>query len=160
MYRRVIRTSLIVSVVIARALTVSFADERSETLDREATQIYQQVFSPFCPGRSLNDCPSSKATELKTEMRQKLESGVSSDEILKDVFARYGDKYRTVPRFQGVGALVWLVPIGFVVAGLLLAMGVSSSRKKRAPAPTGSDVKSQLSDADRKRIEDELSKLD
>ena len=160
MYRRVIRISLVVGVVIACVPTLCFADERSEALDREASQIYQQVFSPFCPGRSLNDCPSSKATELKTEMRQKLEAGVASEEILKEVFARYGDKYRTVPPFQGVGALVWLVPIGFVVVGLLLALGVSSSRKRRAPVSTGPNVKTQLSDADRTRIEDELSKLD
>jgi cytochrome c-type biogenesis protein CcmH len=154
------RRTLMVSALIAGTLSVCIADERSEALDREATQIYQQVFSPFCPGRSLNDCPSAKATELKTEMRQKLESGTSSEEILKDVFARYGDKYRTVPRFQGVGALVWLVPIGFVVIGLGIAMGVSSSRKKRSLVSTGPDVKNKLSEADLKRIEEELSNLD
>ena len=135
------------------------ADERSEALDRESTNLYQQVFSPFCPGRSLNDCPSSKAGELKDEMRAELEAGKSPEVILNEVFQKYGDQYRAVPQFSGVGVLVWLVPIGFVAIGLAVAVGVSISRKKTASAAV-SQNKPALSADEERRVQEELSKLD
>jgi len=135
------------------------ADERSEALDREATSLYQQVFSPFCPGRSLNDCPSSKAAELKDEMRAELEAGKSPDVILNEVFQKYGDQYRAIPPFAGVGILVWLVPIGFVAIGFIVAVLVSSSRKKSATASSGATA-SHLSKEEEQRVQEELSKLE
>lgn len=160
MFRRValISISLFASILVASGHVG--ADERSEALDREATTMYQQVFSPFCPGRSLNDCPSSKATALKDEMRAKLETGVPPSEILKEVFATYGDQYRAVPPFAGVGALVWLVPIGFVVIGLLVALRVSIRRKRIESPSSGTAAMGTLSAEDERRIQEELSKLD
>ena len=116
--------ALFVMILLLCAPSFARADANSEALDKQSYEMYQQVFSPFCPGRSLNDCPSSKAHELKLEMRQKLEQGVPPDQILQAVFSRFGDKYRAVPLFEGIGTMVWLAPIGFVVVGLTLAVAV------------------------------------
>jgi cytochrome c-type biogenesis protein CcmH len=155
----------IVAIVILAAVAVvapvvgALGDERSDELDREATSVYQQVFSPFCPGRSLNDCPSSKASELKDELRAKLEAGMPSEEILKEVFQRYGDQYRTVPVFAGVGTLVWIAPIAFVALGLLVALAVSMGSKKPASVPMRTES-TKLTPEAQQRIKDELAKLD
>jgi cytochrome c-type biogenesis protein CcmH len=149
----------VIALCVALSVSVAHADERSELLDRQATTLYQQVFSPFCPGRSLNDCPSSKAGELKDQMRAELEAGKAPEVILNEVFQKYGDQYRAVPQFSGVGMFVWLVPMAFVAIGLMIAIGVSGRRKKRA----GSDVVSnapELSAEEERRIEDELSRLE
>jgi cytochrome c-type biogenesis protein CcmH/NrfF len=159
MYRSVITFLVALVAAISVGAPQLLADERSEALDREATNLYQQVFSPFCPGRSLNDCPSSKAGELKDEMRAELEAGKSPEVILNEVFQKYGDQYRAVPQFSGVGVLVWLVPIGFVAIGLAVAVGVSISRKKTASAGVSSS-KPALSADEERRIQEELSKLD
>lgn len=159
MYRSVTNLLLALAATILIGAVPVHADERSEALDRQATTIYQQVFSPFCPGRSLNDCPSSKAGELKDEMRAELEAGKSPEVILNEVFQKYGDQYRAVPQFSGVGVLVWLVPIGFVAIGLAVAVGVSISRKKTASALVPSSKPALSADQER-RIQEELSKLD
>lgn len=150
---------LAIGAAVVSMITVAIADERSERLDREATSIYQQVFSPFCPGRSLNDCPSSKASELKDELRAKLESGSSAEEILREVFERYGDQYRAVPLFAGVGILVWLAPISFVALGLLIAVRVAKGAQASPSVAKGSEPSSITPEAAR-RIQEELSKLD
>jgi cytochrome c-type biogenesis protein CcmH/NrfF len=93
-------------------------------------------------------------------MRAKLETGVPPSEILKEVFATYGDQYRAVPPFAGVGALVWLVPIGFVVIGLLVALRVSIRRKRIESPSSGTAAMGTLSAEDERRIQEELSKLD
>ena len=135
------------------------ADERSDALDKQSYEMYQQVFSPFCPGRSLNDCPSSKAHEPKAEMREKLGQGVPQEQILGEVFDRFGDKYRAVPLFEGVGRWVWLAPICFLLLGLAVATGVAFRRKGSVSDSTRGSVPG-LSPELQRQIDDELSKLD
>lgn len=135
------------------------ADKRTQALDKQSYEMYQQVFSPFCPGRSLNDCPSSKAHELKVEMRVKLEQGVPEQQILSEVFEKFGDKYRAVPLFEGIGRWVWLAPMGFLLLGILIITGVVFRRKKSVFVPVktaDSAIPAQL----QRQIEEEISKLD
>ena len=117
------------------------------------------MFSPFCPGRSLNDCPSSKAADLKDEMRAQLEAGTPPEVVLQGVIDKYGEQYRAVPRFAGVGILVWLVPMGFVLIGLIAALVVSLGRKKATSVVNGASSDS-ISTEDERRIAEELAKLD
>lgn len=158
------KVAFVLLCAVAFASAGATADERTELLDKQSYELYQQVFSPFCPGRSLNDCPSSKAHELKLEMRAQLESGVPPQTVLEGVFAKFGEKYRAVPAYQGFGKLVWWVPFGFVALGLAIACGLVVRRRKR-----GSDEKSpassvnarpQLSPEMQAQIERELSSLD
>lgn len=160
-----IRNVLIVLVCVVASLSLSVeADERSELLDKQSYELYQQVFSPFCPGRSLNDCPSSKAHELKLEMRAQLENGVPPQTILEGVFAKFGEKYRAVPAYQGFGKLVWWVPFGFVALGLAIACGLVLRRRKQDPSarPSSSPMNgsSPISADIEAQIERELSSLD
>lgn len=161
MSRRIVAALLCIFVAIAPQIR---ADERKDALDKQAYDLYQQVFSPFCPGRSLNDCPSSKAHELKLEMRAQLESGVPPQTILEDVFAKFGEKYRAIPAYEGFGKLVWWVPLGFVLLGLVLAYGVVARRARRRSdeeSRTRSNTREpQLSADMQAEIERELSALE
>jgi len=149
------------SLCVALSVGTAYAaTPEGEALDRQATTLYQQVFSPFCPGRSLNDCPSSKAAELKDQMRAELEAGKAPDVILNEVFQKYGDQYRAVPQFSGVGMFVWLVPIGFVVTGLVVAIAASSRRKRRVSADNAHSSATALSAEEERRIQEELSRLE
>jgi len=140
------------------------ADERKEALDRQSYELYQQVFSPFCPGRSLNDCPSSKAHELKLEMRAQLENGVPPQTILEGVFAKFGEKYRAVPAYQGFGKLVWWVPLGFVLIGLVAAGALVVRRGRREVGArtlaSSTSAKPHISADIQAQLERELSELE
>jgi cytochrome c-type biogenesis protein CcmH/NrfF len=135
------------------------AQEPTEALQKKATSVYQEILSPFCPGRSLNDCPSSKAHELKTEIIQKLQSGVPEEQVLEEVFSSYGDQYRAIPRYAGFGRLVWLAPATFLLAGLFWAFAVMS-KKKRSMSAIEAGKAPALEPQLAKQIEEELSTLD
>ena len=145
----------IVNVVSAQPRT---SGDNAE-LDKRALLLYQQVMSPFCPGRALSDCPSSKAHDLKYEMRQKLESGTAPEVILAEVFAKYGDQYRAVPGFSGFALLAWLAPIAFLVGGLLLALRLASARRASAPS-SNSETDPQISESVQREIDEELSRIE
>jgi cytochrome c-type biogenesis protein CcmH/NrfF len=128
-------------------------------LDKQAWLLYQQVMSPFCPGRALSDCPSSKAHDLKFEMRKKLESGTPPEVILEEVFAKYGDQYRAVPGFSGFALLAWLAPLAFLVGGLLLALRLASSRRASATS-SQPQAHPEISESVQREIEEELSRIE
>ena len=92
-------------------------------------------------------------------MRAELEAGKAPEVVLNEVFQRFGDQYRAVPQFAGVGMFVWLVPIGFVVLGLAIAIGLSIRRNKGATTRSGV-ITSALSAEDEQRIQEELSRLE
>lgn len=128
---RVVASALLVCACVLVVARSACTQQLVGELDRQANQIYQQVFSPFCPGRSLNDCPSSKAHELKKEMRQKLEQGVPPQVVLEQVFEQYGDQYRAVPQYAGFGRLVWWAPVIFLALGLVVALVLARGKRVR-----------------------------
>jgi cytochrome c-type biogenesis protein CcmH len=155
---RIVTLILIGAMFLSREGVLE-AQETSSKLDAQAYEMYQQVLSPFCPGRSLNDCPSSKAHDLKDEMRQRLEQGVPPQEIIEEVFARFGDQYRAVPHYTGFGKLVWWVPLSFVAIGALLIVLLARG-KQRKDAETKAPRVSPLSDEQRRAIESELESFE
>ena len=139
-----------------------FAQEMSGAeLDKSAYSVYQQIFSPFCPGRSLNDCPSSKAHDLKMELREQLASGVSEQEVLDEVFKKYGDKYRAIPQYAGFGKLVWWIPLGFILLGGAVVLARSTGRGRDShQGSRQSEETVSLSSEVEAQIEKELSSMD
>lgn len=87
----------------------------AENVERTAESIYQEVLSPFCPGRALQDCPSKAASDLKLEIKSELEAGKSKEQVLDNLYKKFGDSIRAVPPFAGFGIFAWITPIVFLV---------------------------------------------
>ena len=155
---RSLKAALIVLVVSTGICSARDGNAQSE-IDRQAYELYQQVFSPFCPGRSLNDCPSSKAGELKAQMRAQLEQGVPPEVILDGVFQSFGEKYRAIPPYEGFGKLVWWAPIGFFIIGATLVMLVAR-RRSQGRAVDQSESLGQVDPRVQAEIDRELSSID
>lgn len=147
------------SLIMVLCIGMAHAVDSPEELDKKAYDLYQKVFSPFCPGRSLNDCPSSKAQELKAEMRGQLESGVPPEVILEGVFETFGQKYRAIPQYSGVGKLVWWVPLGFLGFGIVIVLLTALHRRKEGPQLVNSES-TALAPETKDAIEKELATFD
>jgi len=95
-------------------------------LSPEQVKIAQDIFgntmSPFCPGKLLEDCPSSAASELKDKIRARIVGGESEESINKYLFSVYGDAMRAAPKTSGFGLVAWLAPAVFLVLGLMIFM--------------------------------------
>jgi cytochrome c-type biogenesis protein CcmH/NrfF len=100
-----------------------FAQSRLAENELSAQKIFEFTMSPFCPGRSLKDCPSSQATELKNQIRQEIRAGKSEDEIFNELSLKYGESIRAVPDSRGVGVLAWIAPFAFLFFGALILTG-------------------------------------
>lgn len=91
-----------------------------QTNKQIAEEIYTETLSPYCPGRALKDCPSKKASELKNDILNKLNSGKTKQDVMSILIKRYGNHISALPENKGFGRLAWLLPPAFLISGLVL----------------------------------------
>jgi cytochrome c-type biogenesis protein CcmH len=125
----------------------------SPQLESETHDISGMVMSPFCPGRSLNDCPSSQATELRGQIYTLLEQGKSKDQVLNELYGQYGDQIRAMPKSEGFGLVGWASPFVFLFLGLtILLVWLKKHRPQELPTQKTTAISSEM----KKRIEEEI----
>lgn len=122
---------VVILLVLAAA---SFA--ASDPAARAARDLSGELMSPFCPGRTLADCPSPDAAHLRRQIEARLAAGESAEAIVAGFTDRYGEALLAAPRVRGWGMVAWIVPGGAVlVAGALVIVWL---RRHRAAAPASS----------------------
>lgn len=106
------------------------AQEQEGDAARRAHRLAQDLMSPFCPGRTLADCPSPEAAAVREQTRSLLDAGFSEQEIRALLSERYGDELVGVPR----SALGWSLPALALLAGAaaLVAFLRRGSRSRSA----------------------------
>ena len=118
--------------------------------------LSNDLMSPYCPGRALNDCPSPQAAELRAWIEEQERQGRTRVDVEAQVERLYGDVVLSAPRAQGWGLTAYLVPVGAILLG---GMGVLLvlSRRRRGPGPDDEEgpETAQRLDPELERIVDE-----
>lgn len=141
------------------AATGAVAQTPQEEVDREAGRLFDQVMSPFCPGRTLTNCPSPQAEVLRDGITERLRAGATPDEIWEDLYEVYGDQVRSIPRATGFNLLAWMIPGLFFAIGawlLIRWLRQPQSVAKPAPQPQAEQLDPELE----QRLQSELSELE
>lgn len=97
---------------------------------RRVRRLSDELRSPFCPGKTLMTCTSYQAFELRREMKEMIDQGLSDDEIMAILVERHGEEVRNPPQ-PWYTVLVPLLP--FLVLGGLLFWVVQRWRRRDAP---------------------------
>lgn len=114
---------LLLVATLTLGLSTAGADDTKDRVTKDrAKEIYYQIYSPYCPGRALADCPTEQATKLKDRIINELEAGKSKDAILGGLYSEFGDRIRAVPAAEGFGLLVWVIPILIIVIGAFVVI--------------------------------------
>jgi len=79
--------------------------------------LMRQIWSPYCKGVSLMECPSSKAENLRTEINSRIQAGEKFSDIYADLTSRYGPVLRMSPTMAGREGLAYWIP--WIVFGVL-----------------------------------------
>ena len=89
-------------------------------LDRRTMEIASLLRCPVCQGMSVADSPSTVALDMKAQVRELLARGYSEEQILSYFERSYGEFVRLKPKFSGVNALVWVLPLLALLIGVVL----------------------------------------
>jgi cytochrome c-type biogenesis protein CcmH/NrfF len=79
--------------------------------------LASDLMSPFCPGRTLADCPSPDAATLRAWILVQEAAGRSREDVETELLGRYGEQLLSRPRARGFGLTAYAIPIGVFVAG-------------------------------------------
>ena len=79
--------------------------------------LWSELMSPFCPGRTLADCTSGEAEQLRTWILVQASAGRGRDEVEAELVERYGDVILSAPRAEGIGLAAYLLPAGAFALG-------------------------------------------
>jgi cytochrome c-type biogenesis protein CcmH len=112
-------------------------------LDQRTNEVAGLLRCPVCQGLSVADSPSTMAQDMKHQVRELLARGYTQEQILAYFERSYGQFVLLKPKFQGVSALVWLLPIAALAFGAIVVFAktkqlsepVPESKPAPAPAP-------------------------
>ncbi|HEV7921677.1 MAG TPA: cytochrome c-type biogenesis protein CcmH [Thermoanaerobaculia bacterium] len=103
-------------------------------LDKRTAEIAQLLRCPVCQGLAIGDSPSIMAMNMKEQVRELLARGYSQEQILKYFEQSYGQFVLLKPKFQGVNALVWILPLAALLLGLGLILMKMNKLERPPPA--------------------------
>lgn len=150
---RIVRRSTFLLVVLGLALS-AYAADPTPAQEKVVRSISGSIFSPYCPGRTLEDCPSGSASELRKKIQDKVVAGESEASIYEYLFNLYGEQLRALPKAEGFGLVAWWGPVLFLVVGVL---GVVVWLR-RAPPHSGAASAPVLTDREQRRIQAEIER--
>ena len=121
------RIGLVVTTLalVAGGWTGTLAQEGSalpaEELDNLTARVAAQLRCPVCRNQSVLESSSGLAREMQSAIRERLESGESSDEVIAYFVQSYGEWILLKPEASGVSLLVYVLPaLALLGGGLLL----------------------------------------
>lgn len=126
------RRSSWVLLIVAIAALVALGSRTTPRTGYSEDHVYalaSQMKCLQCVGESVANSQAPIAIQMRTEIRDRLRSGRSDDEILSYFADRYGERVMLNPPASGLAALVWIVPV-VVVAGAVAAMAMAFVRAR------------------------------
>ena len=117
--------------------------------------VAQKVRCPTC-NTPLDVSNSPLASRMRAYIGDRIEAGWSEQRIIDGLVAQFGRDVLTTPDKSGFGLLAWVIPGVAVVGGLAALALVARAWSRRRPAPVAAPA---ISDADFRRVQDELDRL-
>jgi cytochrome c-type biogenesis protein CcmH/NrfF len=147
-------------LLLIAALASPAAAEGAPAADSPPSWAYDlanDLMSPFCPGRSLADCPSPDAASLRMWIVVQAVAGRSRADVEEELYAKYGEVMRSTPKAEGIGTTAYLIPIAVFAAGGVLVVWFLRRATRRAaaqPAPSAAALDPEVE----RRLDEALSR--
>ncbi|WP_237154991.1 cytochrome c-type biogenesis protein [Oryzibacter oryziterrae] len=127
----------IASLVLS--LTPAFAVDPSErladpALEDRARHLSEQLRCLVCQNQNIDSSDAQLAKDLRLLVRERIGHGDSDQQVLDFLVARYGDFVLLKPRFEGTGAVLWVLPPVLLLLGAAGALWAMRRRRQVAGA--------------------------
>jgi cytochrome c-type biogenesis protein CcmH len=125
---------LIVPVIALGVLLVGLWPGADSATDPEARayNLSVRLKCPICAGESLAGSQTDLAKDLRIRIADEIEAGSTDEEIIAMFVVNYGEQVLLDPPAAGWGIMLWAVPLGALVVGVVAIVGLR--RKDRDPA--------------------------
>jgi len=129
------RVGLLVAAALVAAALSSAAQPKPVSEDT-VHEVAARLRCVVCQNLSVADSPSEMAGQMRAIIRERLAAGESPDEVQRYFVQRYGEWILLSPPRRGFNLLVWLLPLVFVIAGLVVVAVLVRQWTRRPPGAT------------------------
>jgi cytochrome c-type biogenesis protein CcmH len=149
------------SVVLATLAVILLPALAPAAQQATLVDLEDEVMCPIC-GTLLELSNAPQAERQRALINRLIAAGKTKAEIKDALVAQYGREVLALPRGSGFNLSAYLVPvIGFVVAALALAIGITrwrraAGRRPKQPPSSGTEP----DDEDARRLAADLAKYD
>ena len=91
-----------------------------QELTQRTHEVAALVRCRVCQGMAVADSPAEMAVNMKAQVHELLSRGYTEEQILKYFELSYGQFVLLRPKFEGVNRLVWLLPAGALLLGVVI----------------------------------------
>jgi cytochrome c-type biogenesis protein CcmH/NrfF len=126
---------------LAAAVPSRAADPAPAAREQQAVDIEEGLMCYCgCTDLTVRVCNCGVAAEIKSDIRQRLASGQSSEEVVAAYVARHGAQIRSAPTRRGFDLLAWSMPfVAVFAAGWMVVSLIRRWRHAPHPPPTAAD---------------------
>jgi len=97
--------------------------------DKLKNKIYKNLRCVVCQGQTIYESNSDFAVDLKKLVEKKINNGETEQQIYSYLISRYGDWIVMTPKFNLSNVLLWIIPIGVFLIGLLTISKITRKSK-------------------------------
>jgi cytochrome c-type biogenesis protein CcmH len=133
---------LIAAVALGLFVAGGLSDGPAKTQQERVDEIARTVKCPVCAGESVAQSRNPTALAIRNEINEQLRDGRTAEEIRADLASRFGEDIDLVPPSEGLGSLVWALPVMaavLAVAGLVVVFRRWRREQRTTRGPTDED---------------------
>lgn len=113
-----------VCIALVIAASASFAQAPAPAtpdlaLEKHVLAVSEQLRCLVCQNQTIADSHADLAIDLRNQVREKIQQGMSDQDIYVYMVARYGDFVLYRPPLKNTTWLLWFGPFLFMVGGLV-----------------------------------------
>ena len=130
--RRLLACLLLALCPVLLALTPHETPLTAEQ-DARYRALIHELRCLVCQNQTIADSDADLASDLRTQVHERIAAGESDEQIRHYVTERYGDFVLYKPPFKSTTAVLWVGPFALVALGVLVFFFVVRRRKPQAP---------------------------
>ena len=121
---------LLVLALLATPLGAVQPDEilSDPALEARARDISAGLRCPVCRNESIDESNAAVARDLRLMVRERLVAGDTDAEVIAAVVSRFGEFILLKPDATGANLILWLAPVGLLMAGVAIALAAQRRR--------------------------------
>jgi len=141
--RRLLPWIALAAVVLATLAVVVWPDGGDASPSARVRSLAEEFRCPECEGLSVADSSAPTSRAMRADIRERVADGESDAEIRQAMIDRFGESVLLKPEGDGIGLLVWGLPVMAVVVGAG-GLGFALWRWRRQPAVHATDADEAL----------------
>lgn len=137
--------NFIMSLLIVLLASAAIAGEArpvaaDPVLEARVQALSEELRCLVCQNQTLADSHAELAIDLKNQVREMLQKGLSDKEVIDYMVTRYGDFVLYRPPVKGTTWLLWFGPFVLLAGGLgVLFVKIRQRRRMSAPVLTAAE---------------------